>query len=90
MQEINDIKTNGIVPQSRYLTPLRQHYDALTPVKKRGFLKKLSVKTGKSEGTIRRWINGDFIPESLLEKKLISELCKLPISILFPEKHEKH
>lgn len=90
MQEINDIKINGIVPKSRYLTPLRQHYDSLTPAKKRAFLKRLTNKTGKSEGTIRRWINGDFAPESLLEKKLIGELCKLPISILFPEKHEKH
>lgn len=86
MQEIIENKSIENIPVNRYITPLRSYYDSLPYSKKRTLLKRLSAKTGKSESTVRRWINGDFQPESLLEKKLIATITKLPITLIFPEK----
>lgn len=45
----------------------------------------LAKKTQTSKNTVYRWISGEITPPKI-KRSIISEVLKLPVSDLFPEK----
>lgn len=53
---------------------------------KREFIKRCAKVTKKSEGTVRSWLSGKWIPDALTQEALSNEFG-IPSEQLFPQKN---